>query len=63
MAEGRGIMPEGDGLRSALRWLSDRRLEDPAAPRAKLIDEAALRFDLSPVEVDFLLQRWGEPAT
>jgi uncharacterized membrane protein len=53
-----GILPEGDNLRAALRWLSDRRQEDPAAARGKLIDEAALRFDLSPVEVDFLLEHW-----
>jgi hypothetical protein len=62
MAERRGgILPEGEGLRSALKWLSDRRLDDPGAPRAKLIDEAALKFDLSPVEVDFLLQSWKDP--
>ncbi len=61
MSEARGgILPGGDGLRSALKWLSERRLEEPAAPRGKLIDEAALRFDLSPVEVDFLLQSWRE---
>lgn len=63
MAERRGgILPEGEGLRSALKWLSERRLQDPSAARGKLIDEAALRFDLSPVEVDFLLQRWSEGA-
>lgn len=63
MAERRGgMLPEGDALRSALKWLSERRLEDPAAPRAALIDEAALRFDLSPVEVDFLLQQWRDPS-
>jgi len=55
-------MPEGEGLRSALKWLSERRQDEPGASRAKLIDEAALRFDLSPVEVDFLLQRWVEPS-
>jgi hypothetical protein len=61
MAERRGgILPEGEGLRSALKWLSERRTEDPSLPRSKLIDEAALRFDLSPMEVDFLLQNWRE---
>ena len=55
------IMPEGDGLRRALAWLSERRKEEPSAPRAKLIDEAALRYDLSPTEVDFLLQQWRDP--
>ena len=58
-----GIMPEGDGLRRAVKWLSERRLADPSAPRMKLIDEAATRFDLTPVEVDFLVSAWKEAAT
>jgi hypothetical protein len=57
-----GIMPEGEGLRRALRWLSDRRLEDPSAPRMRLIDEASTRFDLSPVEVEFLVANWKDAA-
>ena len=61
MAEKRGgILPEGDGIRRALRWLSERRLEDPGAGRLKLIDEAALRFDLTPLEVSFLTEQWKE---
>lgn len=55
-----GILPQGEELRRALRWLSERRLEDPKAPRAKLLDEAALRFDLTPIEVEFLLAEWHE---
>ncbi len=59
MSEKRGgILPAGDGVRQALRWLSDRRLADPAAPRMKLIEEAALRFDLTPAETDFLAMEW-----
>jgi hypothetical protein len=53
-----GIAPEGEGLRRAMRWLSDRRQEDPAVPRQRLIEEAAVRFDLSPVEVQFLYDNW-----
>jgi len=60
MADAKGITPEGESLRRALRWLSDRRLEDPAAPRAKLIAQASERFDLSPVEEEFLLRDWKE---
>jgi hypothetical protein len=60
MAEGKGIQPQGESLRRALLWLSDRRLEDPQAPRTKLIDDAALQFDLNPMEVDFLLREWHE---
>jgi len=53
-----GIVPGGDAIRSALKWLSERRLEDPDAPRMKLIEEAALKFDLTPLDVDFLVSRW-----
>jgi hypothetical protein len=49
---------EGEGLKRALRWLADRRQEDPRAPRARLIDEAGVRFDLTPVEVQFLYEQW-----
>lgn len=52
--------PEGDALRRAMKWLSDRRLEDPKAPRAQLVNEAAQRFDLSPREEEFLLMEWRE---
>ena len=47
-------MPEGEALRQALRWISDRRRDDPKARLAAVIDEAALRFDLTPLEADFL---------
>ncbi len=61
MADRRGgIVPEGDALRSALRWLAEQRLAEPNAPRMKLIDEAALRFDLAPNEVEFLAMNWKE---
>lgn len=53
-----GVVPGGDAIRSALQWLSERRLADPDAPRMKLIEEAALKFDLTPLDVDFLVNRW-----
>ncbi len=61
MAEKRGgVVPASDSIRSALKWLSERRLEDPSSPRMKLIEEAALRFDLTPLETDFLSSNWKE---
>lgn len=51
---------EGDAIRNALKWLAERRLEDPSAPRMQLIDEAGRRFDLSPLEVEFLVSNWHE---
>lgn len=55
---GGGGMPEGEGLRRALRWLDERVREDPKAERGKLVSEASARFDLTPLEEDFLLQNW-----
>lgn len=49
-----------EGIARAVKWLSERRLEDPTAPRMKLIDEAAQRFDLSPLETEFLVNSWRE---
>ena len=45
------LQPQGEGLRHALRWLSDEGRHDVAA-----IDEASRRFDLSPLEEEFLLR-------
>jgi hypothetical protein len=53
-----GVVPEGDGLRRAMRWLDERAREDPRADRAKLVGEAALRFDLTPLDADFLVRNW-----
>ncbi|MGB8931952.1 MAG: hypothetical protein WCC48_11955 [Anaeromyxobacteraceae bacterium] len=60
MANANGIQGQGESLRRALRWLSERRQEEPTAPRLKLIEEAALRFDLTPAEADFLVMEWKE---
>lgn len=45
------ILPHGEGLRRAVRWLSAQRRHDAAA-----IEEAARCFDLTPLEEEFLLR-------
>jgi hypothetical protein len=60
MADAKNIQGQGESLRRALRWLGERRQEDPKLPRLKLIEEAALRFDLTPAEADFLMMEWKE---
>lgn len=44
------ILPHGEALRRAVRWLGEQRHHDTAA-----IEEAARRFDLTPAEEEFLL--------
>lgn len=48
---GRRVVPKGQGLRLAIRWMSDEGRHDLSA-----IEEACRRFDLSPAEEEFLLR-------
>jgi hypothetical protein len=47
-------------VRQAVKWLDGRLAAEPAADRLRLVDEAARRFDLSPIEADFLLRHLAE---
>jgi hypothetical protein len=48
------IMPEGDDIRKAVKWISEQHLDDPGKDLKTLAREASVKFDLSPVEADFL---------
>lgn len=48
------IAPEGEAIRNAVKWISDHLQEDPNAHIKKLINDAVLRFDLSPKDAEFL---------
>ena len=41
----------------ALAWIAERLREEPALRRGDLIDQAARRFDLTPLEVEALYQK------
>jgi hypothetical protein len=47
------LLPEHEGLRRAVEWLISQPARD-----AQTIEEAARRFDLSPVDEEFLLQHF-----
>lgn len=49
-----GIQPEGEQLRKAVRWISEERTFRKGAILSKLIEEACLKFDLSPTDAEFL---------
>ncbi len=50
------VQPQGEQLRKAVKWISDKRKEDPDINLAKLVDDASLQFDLSPKDSEFLLR-------
>jgi len=42
------------GLKKAIEWISQRRRDDPSARLATLVEDACRRFDLNPIQADFL---------
>jgi len=47
-------LPEGEEIRRAIKWISEMRESQPDRKLSKLVEEAALKFDLSPQQTDFL---------
>lgn len=54
------IMPKGERVRQAVRYISEERKEDEKKPIRKLIHEASLKFNLSPKEEEDLVNFYGE---
>ena len=51
------IQPKGEELRKAVKWVFEERKYNLSRKLKDLIDEAALKFDLSPKEADFLFRQ------
>ena len=48
------IQPEGEDLRKAVKWISDERKYGKEKTLLKLIEDASLKFDLSPMDAEYL---------
>ena len=48
------VMPEGERIKKAVAWVGEQRLEHPEKKPLSIAAEAAIKFDLSPLETDFL---------
>jgi len=49
------MFPDGEDLRRAVKWVSEKRMENPETPANRFVQEAIFRFDLSPRDADFLI--------
>jgi hypothetical protein len=47
-------------IKQAVAWIDDRLRDEPGADRLRLVDDAARRFDLSPLDTDFLMRHLAE---
>ena len=48
------IIPEGDAIRNAVKWVSENRQKEPDTPVRKWVEQAGMRFNLSPKEQEYL---------
>jgi len=48
------IQPEGEDLRKAVKWVSDKRKHEHIEDLKQLTDDACLKFNLSPKDAEFL---------
>jgi hypothetical protein len=48
------------GLKKAITWIGQRRRDDPSESLAVLVDEACRRFDLNPMQADFLYRHFTQ---
>jgi hypothetical protein len=53
------LLPEGESIRKAVKWISEVTKEYPEKSRKEIIHEAELRFDLSPKECEFLFRKFA----
>ena len=47
---------QGEQLRKAIKYVSDKLSEDSGIDLTKLVDDACLRYDLNPKDSEFLIR-------
>jgi len=52
-----GIQPTGEDLRKAVKWVSDERKYNPGKELTAVLQEACVKFDLSPLDEIFLRRK------
>lgn len=48
------IAPQGENIRRAVKWICAEREDHPETPLTRLIEQAGIQFNLTPLEEDSL---------
>jgi hypothetical protein len=54
------IQPEGESLRKAVQWISEEKKAGSPISRQQLIEAACLKFNLTPMEAEYLARSFKE---
>ena len=57
------IQPEGESLRKAVRWISEEKETGSSKSRQQLIEAACLKFNLTPMEAEYLARSFRKIAS
>lgn len=49
-----GIQPQGEELRQAVKWIDEELRESPDRTLGETVAQACVKFDLSPMESQYL---------
>jgi len=49
------LLPDGEDIRRAVKWVSENLQENPDQPVQPLVQKAIFKFDLSPKDAEFLI--------
>jgi len=49
------LLPEGEELHRAIKWISDNLQDDAGQPLQPLVQQAIFKFNLSPKDAEFLI--------
>jgi hypothetical protein len=47
-------------IKQAVKWIDEQLRDNPRTDRTKLIDEAGRRFDLTPLDSEFLVRQLSQ---
>ena len=56
------IQPQGEEVRKAVKWVAEQIEYESRKPLARILEQAGLRFDLSPLEMEFLQRFYSQGA-
>ncbi len=54
------VQPEGEELRKATKWISDQLRYESNVSLTKAIEQASVKFDLTPKDAEFLMRFFSE---
>lgn len=47
-----------ESMKNAIKYISDQLKDDPEYSKNKLVEEASRKYDLSPLQTEFLLNKY-----